>query len=175
MICIGIAGPEGAGKHTLGQYIAEAIERQGGRVFYQSFAQPCENIARVMGWDGEKDAKGKRLLQLLSNSLRKYIDADVWVQRWAEMVDYYALQVSDDSAAHFAIADDVRYENEAREIRRRGHLLHVKRMGYFYDRSHVSDGGVVYDMRDKIVHNYHTVEHLRKQAAEIVYCMGFFI
>jgi hypothetical protein len=120
MVLIGIVGKAGSGKSAVGQMIhniAASEHRQPGVL---PFAAPLKDIARQLGWDGQKDKRGRRLLQLLGTDVcRECIHTDYWVRKW---LDTYSGCILEDRYS-VIIADDVRFENEARLIRRLGGLL----------------------------------------------------
>lgn len=107
---IGITGLAGAGK----TYAANWFRlRTGGEIW--SFAAEIKRIAATMGWNGEKDARGRKLLQDLGSIGREY-DRQCWVSRMP--------------TDRPVIIDDVRYINEAAAIRSVGGIIiRIKRHG----------------------------------------------
>lgn len=107
---IGITGLAGAGK----TYAATWFKlRTGGEIW--SFAAEIKRIAATMGWNGEKDTRGRKLLQDLGSIGREY-DRQCWVSR-----------MPTDRAV---IIDDVRYINEAAAIRSVcGIIIRIERPG----------------------------------------------
>jgi hypothetical protein len=97
---IGITGFAGAGK----SYSANWFKlRTGGEIW--SYAAEIKSIAKAIGWNGEKDARGRKLLQDLGSIGREY-DRQCWVD----------LMPTDRPL----IIDDLRYINEAAAIRSAG-------------------------------------------------------
>lgn len=107
---IGITGLAGAGK----TYAATWFKlRTGGEIW--SFAAEIKRIAATMGWNGEKDARGRKLLQELGSIGREY-DRQCWVNRMP--------------TDRPVIIDDVRYINEAAAIRSVGGIIiRIERSG----------------------------------------------
>jgi thymidylate kinase len=101
-IRIALTGPMGSGKTT----IANAIkERYGSQAIILPMAQPLKDFAKQMGWDGRKDKRGRRLLQLLGTECgRKCISEDVWVDKWDEEANKWSGSI--------VICDDCRFDNE---------------------------------------------------------------
>ena len=113
---IGIMGPAGSGKSTL----AACLKCLIGEADVIPFAEPVKDVARLMGWNGKKDEKGRRLLQILGTECgRDCIGEDIWVDAWAKK----AGPVS--NAGGVAIADDVRFRNEADRILANGRLVRI--------------------------------------------------
>lgn len=83
------------------------------------FAKPLKEFARLLGWNGEKDTKGRRLLQLLGTECgRKCISDNIWVDKWLEQ----ALACK----TKFVISDDCRFMNECEAILRyKGKIIKV--------------------------------------------------
>jgi hypothetical protein len=106
---IGLVGPAGSGKDTA----AEVFFRAGyERV---AFADPIKGIAvQYFGWNGQKDDRGRKLLQDIGMAGRAY-DPECWLRhmRWSNPVRYKKP----------AVITDVRFENEAQWIRRNGGKL----------------------------------------------------
>ncbi len=79
MHIIGIHGPLGGGK----TFLANEIKDCFNGVVILPFAKLLKDFAFEMGWDGKKDPKGRRLLQLLGTECgRKCISQDIWVKHW---------------------------------------------------------------------------------------------
>ena len=72
MKCITISGKAGHGKDTFANNLKRDLEAQGLRVFIFHYADYIKMIAKeVYGWNGEKDEKGRSILQNLGDKLRK--------------------------------------------------------------------------------------------------------
>lgn len=132
MYYFGFCGPSWSGKTTAARMLANIL-----RTYYASiilpFAASLKETAVELGWDGKKDERGRRLLQLLGTEcVRDCIGEDVWVDLWrsrvAEIVQWFVVP-----DRIVVIADDVRFPNEAQTIRRAG--------GWIISREHnCSDG-----------------------------------
>lgn len=123
MNLIGIVGLAGSGKSSL----AAALARRGWtRV---AFADELKRIAREQfGWDGVKDERGRRLLQVLGTEAGRAYRPDIWVERLfasriatgepdesGRSVDYMLAQ-----RGARVVIDDCRFPNEVEAIRARG-------------------------------------------------------
>lgn len=102
---IALTGPMGSGKTTIASDLAVKLEQRGLRACVEPMAGPLKRFARQMGWDGRKDKRGRRLLQLLGTECgRKCISDNIWIEKWIESVRGWD---------GIIICDDVRFDNEA--------------------------------------------------------------
>lgn len=104
-----ISGKAEHGKTTLANILKEKLESYGNKVAITRYALYLKEIAKnYCGWDGNKDAEGRELLQQLgTNVIRQKLNKPLFhVGRICEDIeitqDYY----------DYVIIDDVRYENE---------------------------------------------------------------
>lgn len=120
---IGICGFLGCGKSLLAERICRHVKMSAVIV---PFAGPIKEFAKSLGWNGKKDSRGRRLLQLLGNECgRECIDQNLWLDLWAKD----ALQRA--RCGQVVIADDVRYPNEANKIIESGGIIiRVTRPGH---------------------------------------------
>lgn len=112
MIYILVSGRAGTGKDTCSNYIAKVLAQKKYFVSRGAFAKGVKDTATFMGWNGEKDEKGRKLLQDIGNVGRQY-DKDIWVK---QTVDYYK-----DSRSNFVIISDWRFPNESDYILKKGY------------------------------------------------------
>lgn len=115
---IGITGKAGAGKSTIGDLIQSHMEERSAfaRVVRIGFADEVKAIAKnCFGWDGKKDEKGRRLLQLIGTECGRGYNENIWVEKLARH----------DAKDACLIVDDVRFNNEAELCKRLGFLIHI--------------------------------------------------
>lgn len=106
--CLLIAGAMGAGKTEFATALKERLSDLGYTVEMAAFANPIKWIAKsFFRWDGEKDAKGRRLLQVIGTEAGREYYEDIWVDTLLDWVENH-----DDYPLDFLIIDDWRYENE---------------------------------------------------------------
>lgn len=93
----------GQGKDTVADYICQKYGFEK-----LAFADELKNICYQIGWNGEKDEKGRRLLIDIGNSARKY-DKDVWVKKIIS-------KILKDKDKNYVISD-CRFANEYKNIK----------------------------------------------------------
>ncbi len=75
IIRFGIAGRMRTGKTTVAQYLKD---KHGFHT--TAFADPIKEMARLCGWDGAKDERGRTLLQDMGTIVRKY-NPTFWIEK----------------------------------------------------------------------------------------------
>ena len=104
-IVVLISGKAGAGKTTVAQQMLQGLpENKIATVL--PFALGIKAMAVMVGWDGQKDDKGRKLLQEFGNAGRNY-SKDIWVE-------FSINSLSQMSAVPFdyIFIDDWRFPNE---------------------------------------------------------------
>lgn len=103
-----ISGDSGAGKSTFADCLEERLSHlYRGEVRRFAFADELKSIAKYdFDWDGQKDERGRRLLQMLGSAGREY-NEHFWRDKLAKKV--VRLLFLNDGVV---IVDDCRYENE---------------------------------------------------------------
>ncbi len=116
MQIIGLAGRAGSGKSEAAKIIASCYPDGACRVL--PFAAPLKELCSTgFGWDGAKDARGRRLLQVVGTDAGRAYNPNIWVEKWT----YAALHSS--YRTKCIIADDVRFENECEAVRSLGGVV----------------------------------------------------
>lgn len=113
-IAILISGKAGVGKSLSASLLENyVLERHGARTGTFHFAQAVKSTAKQMGWDGNKDPKGRALLQGIGQVGRAY-DKDIWVDKTinGEIEGYYLYPLD------VVFIDDWRFPNEAEFIKK---------------------------------------------------------
>ena len=104
---VAIGGRMQVGKTTAADHLVE----RHGFVKY-ALAAPIKEIAEgAFGWDGQKDARGRRLLQEIGTVGRNY-RGDIWLDRFAARLAA--------EAPPRAVVDDLRLEREEGYLRELG-------------------------------------------------------
>lgn len=168
MHLIGLTGRAGAGKSTFARLLCnnyyELTEKSTCII---PFAKALKDLAVKIGWNGVKDERGRRLLQLLGTDIcRNCIDKDYWVKRWAEQ-----LASNKAFSVGLIIADDVRFENEIKVIKQFGGETYAV-AGRAYDMSeealqHESEKQLPIDV-NFIIDNGSSIPALNLKALKII-------
>lgn len=104
-----IGGKAGVGKTEAAKYLYRNLFLNyiGLNISHTLFAQPIKDIARsVFGWDGNKDGKGRRLLQAIGTEAGREYNEDIWNQHLESR------ELSNIFPNHFVLVDDWRFPNE---------------------------------------------------------------
>ena len=117
MLLVGIVGKAGSGKSTIARLMT-TISGPGSKII--AIADAIKDIAFSMEWNGEKDEKGRKLLQSIGDVGRDY-DSDTWIKLWKAQYDA-------SYECDLIVVDDVRLKKEAGVINELGGVL-VKVVG----------------------------------------------
>ena len=102
-----ISGKAEAGKTTTANIIKTFLEELGKKVACIPYGQYVKDTAKLIwNWDGEKDKKGRELLQWWGTDIVRAQDPNFWVDsvvRLAKVIDKYV---------DYLIVDDCRFINE---------------------------------------------------------------
>lgn len=162
-----ISGKAGHGKTTLANLIKEELENQNFRVMKIAFADYLKFIAKkYYGWNGEKDEKGRTLLQYLGTDVVRKNDENFW----ADIVSRLTRALN--SEFDYFIIDDARFPNEVNAFPAENTILiKVIRPNYCSltseQQSHASETAL-----DSYIPNYEvindTIEELKESATAII-------
>ncbi len=102
---VGFCGPFRSGKSLAAGFVADIF---GCTKVH--FASGVKEIAKeCFGWDGEKDEKGRRLLQRIGTDCGRMYNPNIWVEKTAKQIEYFYLR----EINRLFVIDDVRFDNEA--------------------------------------------------------------
>jgi len=111
---IGITGVLTAGKSTTARALKFLLE-PFWNVHILSFAYDVKRIAKEFGWDGQKDEKGRKLLQLIGTEVGREYLSDIWI-RYLILRGQQQLDINT-KHKNIIIIDDLRFINEAEWIK----------------------------------------------------------
>jgi hypothetical protein len=174
-ILIGLTGRARSGKttaaeHLVGTYLLE----------HYAFADPLrDGLMAIFNLDpsdfeGDRkeqplawlDSSPRQLMQSMGTEwARNTIHPDVWVKLAEQNLDYMTKALG---AVLGFVVSDVRFENEADLIRRRGGtIVHISRADAQAVNPHVSEAGVTGNKDDLLMFNNGTVEEFLRSLDEV--------
>ncbi len=174
-LLIGLTGRARSGKstaaeHLVGTYLLE----------HYAFADPLrDGLMAIFNLDptdfqGDRkeqplawlDQSPRQLMQSMGTEwARNTVHPDVWVKLAEQNLDYMTKALG---AVLGFVVSDVRFENEADLIRRRGGtVIHIFRPDAQAVNSHVSEAGVAAHKDDLTLTNYDTVEEFLRSLDEV--------
>ena len=102
-----ISGKAGHGKDTLAKHLKLIYETTEKKVLITHYGDLLKYICKqFFGWDGNKDEKGRTLLQYVGTDVIRKQKPDYWVQFVADMLTFFPDQWD------YVIIPDVRFPNE---------------------------------------------------------------
>jgi hypothetical protein len=155
MKIIAFTGLAQSGKTTAANFI------QGAKIL--SFADPVKQIAlSCFNWDGVKDEKGRKLLQVIGTECGRAYDYDIWVKKMRDLINKI-------SPLNEIIAiDDCRFDNESNLVRELGGIvIEIHRPGCAPD-GHASEQGISQNLINNHIMNDGTLDQLREAVLNIV-------
>ncbi len=161
MRVIGLTGKKRHGKTLFCGYLGLKLPEYRTINFKDSLLE----MAYSIGWNGEKDDRGRKLLQRLDTDVcRECIDQDYWVTRWFERVSFVS--------SEYVLVDDVRFNNEAAAIKAlNGMIIKVVTPGLDdlgdFD-NHISEAGILDSYIDVVYSLEYGLKYIT-QAAEAYY------
>jgi hypothetical protein len=171
-VIVSVLGLATHGKSTVGKRFQGLLPRT--RIEVIPMARGVKEAAQRLGWDGRKDAKGRKILQMLGTEVCRTIDDEYWTKEWKANYEK--------SDAELIICDDMRFENELKCIKEMGgYIIKIKKrmslwqkfkrkVGLFFGRVHASE--VCFndkeDFCDLVIENYWSMEHIDKQLIDVI-------
>ncbi|MCP1487967.1 hypothetical protein J3D48_004280 [Pseudomonas fluorescens] len=169
-LLIGLAGLARSGKDTAAQHL---VNHHGFQAY--AFADPLRDglmhILNLSPCDFEGEQKEQQLPWLgrsprqLMQSLgtewgRNNVHPEFWLLLAAQNLDLLAR--THDNARGFVVSD-IRFENEAEFIRKRGgRVIHLQRHGAQHVNPHISENGIEIQPRDIVITNNGSIDDLQK-------------
>lgn len=102
-----ISGKAGHGKDTLAGYMKKFMEMRGKKVLIIHYGDLLKYICKsLFGWDGQKDDKGRTLLQYVGTERVRALYPDYWVQFVRDMLNIFHREWD------YVLIPDVRFPNE---------------------------------------------------------------
>ncbi len=106
LVVVLISGRAGTGKTTAAKFMSAYLDHPYSIAnAVVPFASSLKNIAKVLGWDGNKDDKGRKFLIDLGAVGREY-DKDCWCKQTEVLIENFCPDAS------VILIDDWRFPNE---------------------------------------------------------------
>jgi dephospho-CoA kinase len=162
-LVIGLCGKAGSGKDTTAQYISQICQTKNVHCETIHFAKALKDIAKnVFGWDGNKDERGRRLLQVIGTDCARAYNENFWIEKWENQI----LEILKNNKNCIILSPDVRFDNEAKIIHKyRGCIIQM--IGRKYDlgcnENHISEQGLRKELIDFTIDNSDSLEYLQQQ------------
>jgi dephospho-CoA kinase len=156
---IGFIGFAGAGKDTAALALTK---RNWVRV---AFADRLKDLAINFGWNGQKDDRGRKLLQDLGMAARAY-NEQFWINSAAakirQMESWWKVKPK-------CVWTDIRFENEAEFVRNRGGIIiRIVKQNSNQSDFHESELNQLDIVADYLVVNSGTIEELHNKIYHII-------
>lgn len=160
MKIIGISAKAEHGKTFTCNVLKKEYEKRGYRVEIIPLAKALKDYARILGWDGQKDARGRSMLQELGPVLKHYHGGDVFARiayetavkhdldvlliddmRLLDEVEFYENLLATHRVEDYRLYRVIRpnYENHLTEVQRND-LTETALDNYTFDGVLVNDG-----------------------------------
>lgn len=125
---IAISGRAGSGKDTVAKVIQKRLAEQWISCRIIHYADLLKYICKeYFDWDGQKDEKGRRLLQYVGTDVVRGWDANFWVDFVVTMLRFFR------DRWEYVVIPDARFPNEISELRNAGFdvtHLRIERPGF---------------------------------------------
>lgn len=120
IICI--SGKAGSGKDTCARMLRAELQANGSKVLLVHYADLLKFICcEFFGWNGEKDKKGRTLLQYVGTDVIRRTDPDYWVAFIAHILSLFP------DEWEYVLIPDTRFPNELSYLQNRGFkVAHVR-------------------------------------------------
>lgn len=128
MKVIVISGSAGHGKDTFAKFLEKLLSENGKSVLITHYGDLLKYICRTFfGWNGEKDEKGRTLLQHVGTEQVRSRKPDYWVSFVADILSLFH------DKWDYVLIPDARFPNEINYLKEKGFdVIHVRvvRPGY---------------------------------------------
>jgi len=172
---IGFGYKKGAGKTTSAKYIQQKLVGDfpsSVQTFLFAFGSKIKSVANHFGWDGEKDEKGRRLLQEVGDIGRHY-NPNIWINFVLDEIIKMKLVSDLFNKQRVYLVDDIRFEEEAEALKNlevvdQTFIIRMDRDTGSND-SHRSEHGMDnYNGWDLVIDNNGTMEELYEKLDGVI-------
>lgn len=145
MKIITISGHAGHGKDFTANFMCQVLRHHNKTVLITHYADLLKFICRnLFDWDGEKDGKGRRLLQYVGTDVVRKKKPNFWVDYMIDILTLF------DGEWDYVIIPDTRFPNEIDALKNKGFdVISVKVIRMNYDnglsdeaKNHISENAL---------------------------------
>jgi len=163
-----VSGKMKVGKTTFSKMLFRELERKNFTVTRDSFSRTLKDCAKeYFLWDGKKDERGRKLLQLIGTEVGRWYDNDLWVKHLVNKLNTERMFYPS-----FVIVDDWRFENEYQylnDLNFEVFCVRIMSETLGEDNDHKSEHSIPENFKfDYIIDNSKDFDHLEDQAKEFV-------
>lgn len=175
MKIVAISGHAQNGKDTIAGMLKTRLERQGKRVLITHYADLLKYICKAFfGWNGEKDEKGRKLLQEVGTDVIRGQQPDFWVNFTIQMLQFFG------DKWDFVLIPDSRFPNEIDALKNKGFdVTHLRIVRTNFksplteeQQRHPSETALDDVVPDIVVWNSGSLQDLEYKADDLVYDLG---
>ena len=162
VICI--SGKAQHGKDTTAGYLKELLEARGNKVLVTHYGDLVKYIcATFFGWDGQKDEKGRTLLQYVGTDIVREKEPDYWVGFITDMLYFF------EDRWDYVLIPDTRFPNEINYLKDAGfEVLYIRVIRENFEsplteeqQKHPSETALDEYEADVMLYNDSTLENLK--------------
>lgn len=116
-----ISGKARNGKDTVASLLQDVLTSDGKRVLITHYADLLKYICRnYLGWDGNKDDNGRRILQYVGTDVIRKRNPTLWVDFIVMILQYFSEQWD------YVIIPDCRFPNEITTMTDKFDAVHIR-------------------------------------------------
>ena len=158
------------GKDTAAALIKEYLEAQGKRVLITHYADLVKFVcAKFFNWDGQKDEKGRTLLQYVGTDVISSQQPSYWVDFIIDILKFF------DNEWDYVLIPDCRYPVEVARMQEEfeTYLLRVERPNFESgltdkQKQHISETAMDNYKFDAVLYNDSTLESFKEKLIEFI-------
>lgn len=112
LIVFALSGKAQSGKDTFYKFVSQYGNNNGLNVQRIAFADAVKEVAYMLGWDGHKDDRGRKLLQQIGTDIGRAYNPNIWVEKGIER-----LRQSHEGGIDIVCFTDCRFANEIDDLK----------------------------------------------------------
>lgn len=112
MVVFLLSGKAGSGKDTFAEFVSDYATLVGKKCLRIAYADSVKDIAYQLGWDGKKDERGRKLLQVIGTEAGRAYCPTIWIDKAIEK-----LRIAQESGVDIVCITDCRYPNEIERMK----------------------------------------------------------